>query len=347
MKLLKALLVMGVVMVLVGACGPAATPSPAVVEKTVVVEVEKTVVVEKEVEVTKVVEKEVEVVVTATPEPTTPPTPAPTGPKRGGTLHVSFAEWPKNLHNQIDSGTEGVYVQVNMRDALLNIDANGNIVPGLAKELPEMPDDVTYIFQLREGVKFHNGTDFDCDDVLYTYDRLLGKIEGEKSTQAPRYSGHMESVECLDKYTVKITLKAPWEDFINLMAFDKYQDMLSREAVEELGDDYGLTGAVGTGPFKFKEWVKGDHITLVRNEDYWGEPPYLDEIVYKAIPEESTRILSFLTGETDLMLDPPLKDVAALDEDPKVRVLRLGPQGAGYLPTRALCLGPPGRLVPL
>ncbi|NIN68432.1 MAG: hypothetical protein GTO63_27735, partial [Anaerolineae bacterium] len=114
MKLLKALLVMGVVMVLVGACGPAATPEPVVVEKTVVVE--------KEVEVTKVVEveKEVEVVVTATPEP------APTkveGPKRGGTLHVSFAEWPKNLHNQIDSGTEGVYVQVNMRDALLNIDA--------------------------------------------------------------------------------------------------------------------------------------------------------------------------------------------------------------------------------
>ncbi len=311
MKLLKALLVMGVVMVLVGACGPAATPEPVVVEKTVVVE--------KEVEVTKVVEveKEVEVVVTATPEP------APTkveGPKRGGTLHVSFAEWPKNLHNQIDSGTEGVYVQVNIYDSLLNIDANGNIIPGLATELPEMPDDVTYIFQLREGVKFHNGTDFDCDDVAWTYDRLLGKIEGQKSTQAPRYGGHIESVECLDKYTVKITLKAPWEDFINLMAYDKYQDVLSREAVEELGDDYGLTGAVGTGPFKFKEWVKGDHITLVRNEDYWGEPSYLDEIVYKAIPEESTRILSFLTGETDLMLDPPLKDVAALDEDPKVRV---------------------------
>ncbi|NIN68433.1 MAG: hypothetical protein GTO63_27740, partial [Anaerolineae bacterium] len=61
----------------------------------------------------------------------------------------------------------------------------------LATELPERPDDVTYIFQLREGVKFHNGTDFDCDDVAWTYDRLLGKIEGQKSTQAPRYGGHI------------------------------------------------------------------------------------------------------------------------------------------------------------
>jgi len=312
MKLLKALLVMGVVVVLVGACGPAATPEPAVVEKTVVVE--------KEVEVTKVVEKEVEVVVTATPEPTAPPTPAPTGPKRGGTLHVSFTDWPKNVFNQIDSGTEGCYVEVNIQDGLLNIDVNGNIIPGLAKELPERPDDVTYIFHLREGVKFHNGTDFDAEDVLYTYDRLVGKIEGEHCTQATRYAGHIKSVEALDKYTVKITLKAPWEDFVNLMAYDKYQDILSKEAVHALGDDYGLTGAVGTGPFKFKEWVKGDHITLVRNEDYWGEPPYLDAIVYEAIPEESTRIISFLAGETDLMLDPPLKDVEALTKDPKIRV---------------------------
>jgi len=311
MKLLKALLVMGVVMVLVGACGPAATPEPVVVEKTVVVE--------KEVEVTKVVEVEREVVVTATPEP------APTkieGPKRGGTLHVSFAEWPKNLHNQIDSGTEGCMVEVNIQDSLLNIDANGNIIPGLAKDLPERPDDVTYIFHLREGVKFHDGTDFDADDVLYTFDRLLGKIEGQQSTQATRFQGHIESVEALDKYTVKITLQAPWEDLLILMASDKYMDIMSREAVEELGDDYGLEGmvAVGTGPFKVKEWVKGDHITIARNEDYWGEPPYLDEIVYKAIPEESTRLISFLTGETDLMLEPPLKDIEELTKDPKVRV---------------------------
>lgn len=316
MKLLKVLLVLGGVILLLGACGPAAPPSTVIVEKTVVVE--------KEVEVTKVVEKEV--VVIATPEIAAQSTPVSTErrvlgePKQGGTLRVAFAEWPKNLHAQIDSGTEGLYVQVNVTDGLVNLDVNGNIVPGLATDMPERPDDVTYIFHLREGVKFHNGTDFDAEDVLWTFDRLMGKIEGQQSTQAARFQAAIESVEALDKYTVKFTLKKPWDDFVPMMAADKYMDILSKEAFDELGADYGLKGVVGTGPFKFKEWVKGDHITLVRNDDYWGNPAYLDEIVFKAIPEESTRLIAFETGEIDLLLDPPLRAIQDLREDPKVQV---------------------------
>jgi len=243
------------------------------------------------------------------------------GPKRGGTLNVVFTDWPKNLHPQIDSGTEGVYVQANIYDSLVNIDVDGNIVPGLAVDLPERPDELTYIFQLREGVKFHNGTDFDADDVLWTFDRLLGKIEGQQSTQAPRYQSAIESVEALDPYTVQITLIKPWDDFIHLMAADKYMDILSQEAFEELGEEYGLQGAIGTGPFVFDEWVRGSHIRLVRNDDYWGEPAYLDEIVYRAIPEETTRSISVRTGETDLLLHPSFKDVEEFSSDPQFTVV--------------------------
>ena len=255
-----------------------------------------------------------------TSEPDTPTEPAASEPKRGGVLNVVFTDWPKNLHPQIDSGTEGVYVQANIYDSLVNIDVNGNIVPGLATDLPEQPDDVTYIFHLREGVKFHNGTDFDAEDVLWTFDRLLGKIEGQQSAQAPRYQAAIESIEAPDPYTIIITLTKPWDDFIHLMAADKYMDILSEEAFAELGEEYGLEGAVGTGPFKFEEWERGSHIKLVRNEDYWGEPAYLDEIIYRAIPEETTRSINIMTGETDLLLHPSFKDVASMVDDPNFKV---------------------------
>lgn len=242
-------------------------------------------------------------------------------PKKGGTLRVVYAEEPKNIHTQIDSGTEGVYVGKQIYDGLVNIDPEGNIVPGLAVDLPEQPDEVTYVFKLREGVKFHNGKPFTADDVLWTFDRLLGKFPDLQSTQASRFQGMIESVEKIDDYQVKFTLKVPSPDFLIMMAGDKYMCIMQKDAELEAGQEYGQTVVVGTGPFKFKEWVKGDHLTLVRNEDYWGEPAYVDEIVYKAIPEESTRMAALAAGEIDVLLAPALKDVPKYEDNPDFVVL--------------------------
>lgn len=238
----------------------------------------------------------------------------------GGTLRVVYATEPKNLHPQIDSGTEGLYVQAQIRDSLVNIASDGSIVPGLAEELPEQPDDVTFIFHLRQGVTFHDGTTFDADDVVWTFDRLLGKFPELQSTQATRFQGQIASVEKLDQSTVKIVLSKPWADFLPLMANDKYMDIMSREAEEAAGKEYGLSSAVGTGPFKFKEWTKGDRLTLVRNENYWGDPPCMDEIVYKAIPDEATRMVALQAGEIDIMFDPALKDVQDYESDANYNV---------------------------
>ncbi len=241
--------------------------------------------------------------------------------KPGGTLRVVYAEEPKNLHPQIDSGTEGVYVQMQVYDSLLNLGPSGEFVPGLATAMPEQPDDVTYVFQLREGVTFHNGRPFTADDVVWTFDRLLGKFPELDSTQAARFGGQIASVEKVDDYIVKFTMKQPWVDFIPLMAGDKYMRIQQKDAELENPEQYGQSVVVGTGPFKFKEWVKGDHLTLERYEEYWGEPAYVDEIVYKAIPEEATRMNALKAGEIHILLAPALKDLPDLEADPKFQVL--------------------------
>lgn len=266
---------------------------------------------------------------TSAPESETESTSAPTSDtsgssgdaKKGGRLRVAYVSEPKNLHPQIDSGTEGVYVQMQIYDSLLIMGKNGEFIPGLAEEWPETPDDRTYIFKLRKNVVFHNGKPFTADDVIWSYDRLLGKVPDQQSTQAERFGAQIESVEKTDDYTIKITLKQPWSDLIPLMAGDKYMRILQKDAMLEAGEDYGQSVVVGTGPFKFVEWVKGDHLTLERNEDYWGDEVYLDEIVYQAIPEDSTRMLAFKAGEIDVLLVPAFKDIADYEDDPNFTIL--------------------------
>lgn len=242
-------------------------------------------------------------------------------PKAGGSLRVVYAEEPKNLHPQIDSGTEGVYVQMQMYDSLLNLGPNGEFVPGLATEMPEQPDESTYLFRLRQGVTFHNGKPFTADDVVWTFDRLLGKIPELDSTQAARFAAQIDRVEKTDDYTVTFRLKQPWVDFIPLMAGDKYMRIQQKDAELENPEAYGQSVAIGTGPFQFQEWVKGERLTLVRNDAYWGEPVYLDEIVYQAIPEEATRMNSLKAGEIDILLAPALKDLEEFESDPNYQVL--------------------------
>jgi len=252
-------------------------------------------------------------------QPTNSATSATTA-KKGGMLHVVFAEEPVNLHPQIQSGTEGWYVEKQIYDSMVNIDGNGKIVPGLATDLPEQPDDRTYIFHLRQNVTFHNGKPFTADDVVWTFDRLVGKFSNLQSTQADRFKSHLAQVDKLDTYTVKITLSQPWTDFLSLMASDKYMSITQRDAEEANPKEYGQSVTVGTGPFMFKEWVKGDHLTLVRNDKYWGTPAYPDQIVYKAIPEDATRMSALGAGETDILFDPALKDVKQYGGNAKFRV---------------------------
>lgn len=313
----KVAFILGLIALLALVLSACAAPSPEVQVVTKVVEVEKEVtkIVESTPVVEKVVETQVvEVVVTPTP------TPKPTGPRHGGTLTIIIPEEVKGLYNQADSGTEGEYPLNQITDGLVNADIDRNIVPGLAESWEISDDGLDYTFHLRQGVKFHDGTDFDAEDVKWTMDQAI--IPGSYS--ANKWEPYIAGTEIIDQYTVKITLKAPWYDFMNLLAFEEDLDILSREAVEKWGDDYGYKAAVGTGPFKFDHWNRGEELVLVRNEDYWGAGeeglPYLDTIVYRAVVEDSVKLIQLATKNADVIYTVPFNEVSALDTDPNVVV---------------------------
>jgi peptide/nickel transport system substrate-binding protein len=240
-------------------------------------------------------------------------------PKKGGTLSIGIAKDPHGLDPHKDMAIQGICIVPQITDGLLDINDEGNVSLGLAASMPEQPDPVTYIFTLRKGIKFHNGADFDARDVKFSYDRLLDK---KMSRYWKSYKGKIKSVEVLDPYRVKITLKAPNVAFLDMLA--KYTEL----RIIPRGSPTKIRHPIGTGPFKFKEWVKDDRLTLVKNMHYWKKGlPYLDKIIYKPFPEPTTRVINLTTGKVDSVHELPVQDAVELKKNPRIKVIgRAGAQ---------------------
>ncbi len=266
---------------------------------------------------------------TQTPAPATQaPTaatkaPAAATPKRGGTLTIAQNAAPKSMTTVIDPGKPGIHILNQTEEGLLGRNEKFEVVPVLAKAMPETPDNLTYIFRLREDVKFNDGTPFTSADMKYGYERLMDPKY--KATFGQVYRDNIATIETPDKYTIKFTMKQPWPIFLSFVAGNH-----PKAAQRSLGEqpDFGVKLWSGTGPFKMSEWVQGDHMTIVRNDNYYqlaadGKPlPYVDKVVYKTIPEDSTAVAALETGQVDVLQDPPFKDLKRLAADPKYKVYK-------------------------
>jgi peptide/nickel transport system substrate-binding protein len=265
-----------IVLSLVAACGP--TPEPQTVVQTV--EVEKTVVetveVEKEVIQTVEVEKEVVKEVTAVPPPE--------GPK--GTLVRALSTFPNSLDLPQAAERQASTTAWQLFDSLVFMNEENEIEPALAERWDISDDGTEYTFYLRQDVTFHNGEPFNADAVVFSWQRAVDN-DWEYSDQWTQ----ADSVEKIDDYTVKITTPEPNVLLMNII-FDQW-------AMVPVGFD--PENPVGTGPFKFVEWVKGDHITMEANMDYWRGPPKIQTVIFRPIPESSTRVAAIQTGEVDIV----------------------------------------------
>ncbi len=217
-----------------------------------------------------------------------------------------------DIHNHNHTGTEAVHM--NVFDYLVYRNDQGEFEPGLAERW-ELIDPVTWRFYLRRGVKFHNGDEFTAEDVKWTLER----VATDKELVEWGAYRQIKEVVIVDSHTVDIVTHAPQPVLLNRLSRIG-SGMLPSRYLQEVGWDGFARQPVGTGPFKVKQWLKDDRLILEAFEDHWRGRPWLDELVFRAIPEDSTRVAELLTGGVDVAVNVPPEDWDRVRRAPGVRL---------------------------
>lgn len=258
---------------------------------------------------------------------------------RGGKLRIGVEAQPTNLDPQVGTGGgDHTYVWA-MHENLVTYDEKFNPMPQLAEKW-ELADPQTIVFTLRKGVKFHDGTDFNAEAVKTNIARV---IDPATTSTARGQILVVDRVETPDPGTAIFKLKTPSAPLV-LNLSDRGGMMMSPAAIEKFGKDIGRN-PVGTGAFKFAEWVKDARVTVRRNDTYWnkdgqgGALPYLDEIVWQVIPEEEVRLSNLEAGQLDVLDGMQAISFVKLKDNSKVSLLRR--EGFGSIHLRLNLARPP------
>ncbi|MGE5265247.1 MAG: ABC transporter substrate-binding protein, partial [Acidobacteriota bacterium] len=205
-----------------------------------------------------------------------------------------------------------------MAEPLVTLDTSGKIQPGLAKSWQISTDGLTYTFNLQQGVKFHDGANFDAAAVKANFDRLL---DPDNTVPLRGVMNVIQKVEVVDPATVKFTLKAPTAPLLAALTITT-ASILSPASIDKSSPNYKkVNQPVGTGPYVFKEYTKGSQVVVTKNPNYWGKKPYYDSVVFRIVPEAATRESLLLAGQVDLIILPPVSDIPALQKNSAVKVL--------------------------
>lgn len=209
------------------------------------------------------------------------------------TLIVGINAEPNHLAGLLQGVDPNGKVSKNLYNKLVKLDQNTNrIAPDLAESW-QMVDDTTWKFPIRQGVKFHNGETMTAEDCLFsiqnnTYEWMWGAVDRDNSY-------------CEDDYTLVIKTYEFYPALVAMLSSEC--PVVCKSAYEQLGEDGFRRNPVGTGPYKFEEWIAGDSITLTRFDEYFEEPAYYPDLVFRFIADDTTRSLSLENGEIDIAQD--------------------------------------------
>src|SRR5258708_27623408 len=216
-----------------------------------------------------------------------------------------------------DTGQEAAAVLI--FETLTRLDDNGKPAPGLARSWEHSADFKTWTFKLRPDVKFQDGSPFDAEAVAFNYQRQL---DPNNHCRCAIYVSNIAKVEAPDPLTAVFQLKNPSPNFAPILAPSTVNNVIhSPKAIREMKEGYNRH-PVGTGPFRLKSWQSGDRIVLERNPNYWSkERPYLDQIVVRPLPDNTSRFASALSAETDIIWHDPPEDVGNAEKNQNDRVM--------------------------
>lgn len=226
---------------------------------------------------------------------------------RGGTLRVRLAGDLTSLDPAFNTTPPERHVLHQVLNTLVGVDEKLHVVPELAESW-KWEGDTTLVLKLRRGIKFHDGTDFDAAAVKFNIDRLL---DPETKSRMRGEIGEVKAVEVVDSSTVRLLLKYPSVGLLATLAQAPGM-ILSPASIKKLGKDVARQ-PIGTGPFRFVEWVRDDHITVERFDGYWEKGvPHLDKIIYRPIPDTNVAVVNLKTNTLDLIDGIEPKDVASV-----------------------------------
>jgi peptide/nickel transport system substrate-binding protein len=269
---------------------------------------------------------------------------------QGGTLTYGVGfDVDGTLDPQVTNYDSTIRIMLNVCEPLIWMPTATEFTPGLAESWEVSEDGLTYTFKLKEGVTFHDGTPFNAEAVQFTFDRVVESrkltaageevdpetviVPGQGFNQIDAY----DHAEIVDDFTINLVLSRPFGPFLS--GLNGYLGIVSPTAVQEMGlAEFGRK-PVGTGPFMVQEWVEQDHVTLVKNPDYnWGSSffehsgaAYLDEMIYKFIPDDAVRTGTLLSGESQYIDGVDPLQLADLQENPDIVIIQQGQPGTGYI----------------
>lgn len=254
-------------------------------------------------------------------------------PQRGGTLIVGLSADPATLNPAITSGFAEHLVAGQMFEALVGYDPNTlKPIPGLADSWDVAADGLTYTFHLTKNATWHDGIKFTSADVKYSFENVI--IPYHPRGQAV-FGTVLTSITTPDDYTAVFHLKQPSAPMINMLGL-WYAGIVPKHiynGTDVLKNPHNLDNPIGTGPYTFKEWVRADHIILVRNPNFRLQgKPYLDQIIYRVIPDDLQRVRALETG--DVMYIPlmvPFSELPRLLNETTIKMVFNANFGAMYL----------------